>query len=530
MPNRKLLWWVLVGSYLAGLALLGVYFRNALNTDAVAYLRLAHYYAAGNLDLAVSGYWGPLLSWLMAPLLKAGLSKLAAGRLAMGFSALVFLAGSVAAYRAFKLPEMWVRTGALLTAACGLYWSVRFITPDLLLSGLVAIAVCCLMKGEESPGLRHALAAGLFWGLAYLTKAIAFPLATLTTLIFGAMALLSRSSDRSVLLRKLGVTILAFGLVAGPWMTVISVKYGRPTFSTAARISHALTGPGDLERYHPFARTFHRPEPGRISSWEDPSNMAYHYWSPFQSPAYAWHQIRVMLRNLVLCLLLLTSLNAAWLILPFHILRAESGKNSVSRNRQCWQALIVPLCLLVLYLPASIMVTEQRFFYPAFPFLLIAVALWAMNTSEAQESSGLRWRLVMIGIAAPLIASVVVLGASPKFAGDCAVDLADRMRKANLAGPIAGSGLLRGGRAGLYVAFLLNQPWYGDEIEPTPDSLRASGARFVVVVRQSELGTELERDPHFVDRDEGLFGTSSAGAGSSLKLYEIKGWREAADR
>src|ERR1700757_2469317 len=72
MPNRKLWWWVLVGGYLAGLALLGVYFRNALNTDAVPSLRIANYYAVAKLDLAVSGYWAPFLSWLMAPLLKAG--------------------------------------------------------------------------------------------------------------------------------------------------------------------------------------------------------------------------------------------------------------------------------------------------------------------------------------------------------------------------------------------------------------------------------------------------------------------------
>jgi len=31
-------------SYFAGLAVLGFYFRNALNTDAVAYLRIASYY------------------------------------------------------------------------------------------------------------------------------------------------------------------------------------------------------------------------------------------------------------------------------------------------------------------------------------------------------------------------------------------------------------------------------------------------------------------------------------------------------
>jgi len=534
MPNRKCLWWVLVGGYLVGLALLGVYFRHALNTDAAAYVRIASYYAAGKVDLAVSGYWAPLLSWLMAPLLKVGLPELAVGRLAMGFSALVFLAGSIAAYRAFKLPVMWVDTGAILTAACGLYWSVRFITPDLLLSGLIGIAVYCLIKGESSPGLWNELAAGIVWGLAYLAKSIALPLAILTILSFSGLALLTKSVDRAALLRKFTTTVLAFGLVVGPWITVISLKYGRPTFSTAARISHALTGPGDLERYHPFARTFHRPEPGRVTSWEDPSNMAYHYWSPFQSSAYATHQVRVVLRNLLLCLLLLTSLNCAWLMVPIDILRAKRGGNCQHANNAYLWVFTMPFWLVCLYLPASIMVTEQRFFYPTFAFLFVMVVLSTMSRSEggggkAAPSEKWRWWLAVIGVTAPLIATVIVLGRSPKYAGDCAADLANRMRRADLVGPLAGSGLLPGGRAGLYVAFLLNQPWYGDELQPTPASLKASGAQFIVIVRKSELATALDRDPHFLDCDKRLFGMSSTEPESPLKLYEVRGWREVAE-
>jgi hypothetical protein len=256
--------------------------------------------------------------------------------------------------------------------------------------------------------------------------------------------------------------------------------------------------------------------------------MAYNYWSPWQSRAYAWHQVRVMSRNLLLCLLLVTSLNAAWLILPFHMLWMRNGKNSELRSRQCWRPLIVPFWLTLIYLPASIMVSEQRFFYPAFPFLFTAVALWAMTTSKAQGKTAARWRLAAIGIAAPLIATILVLGFSPKYAGDCAADMANRMRKAHLVGPIAGSGQLPGGRAGLYVAFLLGQPWYGDELEPTPATLKASGAQFIVVVRSSELTTTLGRDPNFVDCDERLFGMSSTRPGSPLKLYEVKGWQEAA--
>ena len=36
---------------------------DALNTDAVAYIRIAGYWAEWNPELMISGYWGPLLSW-----------------------------------------------------------------------------------------------------------------------------------------------------------------------------------------------------------------------------------------------------------------------------------------------------------------------------------------------------------------------------------------------------------------------------------------------------------------------------------
>src|ERR1041385_9192010 len=65
--------------------------RQALNPDGVAYMRIASYYAAGRTDLAISGYWGPLLSWLLVPWLKAGVSPVIAARIVMALSETYFL-------------------------------------------------------------------------------------------------------------------------------------------------------------------------------------------------------------------------------------------------------------------------------------------------------------------------------------------------------------------------------------------------------------------------------------------------------
>ena len=55
-------------------------FQFWINTDATAYLSIARQYLAGEFSRAVNAYWGPLLSWLMVPLLATGVAPLMAAR------------------------------------------------------------------------------------------------------------------------------------------------------------------------------------------------------------------------------------------------------------------------------------------------------------------------------------------------------------------------------------------------------------------------------------------------------------------
>ena len=525
MNSKRSLWYCVL-LQMFGLGFAGWHFRHALNTDAVAYLRIASYYANGQWHLAVSGYWGPLLSWLMVPFLRLGLPALVAARVVMALSALVFFRGNVAVYRAFALPEKWMLTGAWLSALAGVYWSVQFITPDLLVSGLVCFAASSMLNGGWRETKSAGMKAGLFWGLAYLAKAVVFPLAILVTLAAGGLSFFKERQNGRGALRSVLLTLLTFGLVAAPWVLTLSLKYHTPTFSTAGRINQAIVGPPDVERYHPFARTFHQPELGRVTSWEDPSPMAYRSWSPFESAAYACHQFRLIALHVSTCLWLLTSLNLFWLVLPgagaFRLLRPESR---AALWRQPWVHALFPVALLVLiYLPFA---EEQRFFYAAFPFLFTAIALWLIElagTRPRQSKAILNggWWTAALGAIAPLVLVGLLIGDSTRLAGDCAHDLARRIQSANLSGPIAGSGLLPGGRTGLYVAYLLNQPWCGDEQQPTPESLKTSRARLIVVNRHSALAAKLDGDPDFENLDARLFTDASTAAGFPLKVYQLE--------
>lgn len=77
-----------------GLLVAGAQNSHQVNTQGVAYLLLAKHYASGEFGLAVSSYWSPLLSWLLALELKAGWNDLAAARIVMGLSGALFWLGA----------------------------------------------------------------------------------------------------------------------------------------------------------------------------------------------------------------------------------------------------------------------------------------------------------------------------------------------------------------------------------------------------------------------------------------------------
>jgi hypothetical protein len=100
-----------------------------------------------------------------------------------------------------------------------------------------------------------------------------------------------------MILRKIASVVAGFLIVAGPWIAALSYHYGRPVFSTIGPIQHAIVGPPDMPRDHPDHLHFYKPEPGRITTSEDPTNLPYNYWSPLESWAYARHQASLIYHN-----------------------------------------------------------------------------------------------------------------------------------------------------------------------------------------------------------------------------------------
>lgn len=117
-------------------------------------------------------------------------------------------------------------------------------------------------------------------------------------------AYLSRDEDQ-VFWKKLfiswGIGIAGFLIIASVWVCVVSAKYGRLIISSKGGISHAVMGPKDVDRRHPFfVGGLYKPKDDyAIHVYEDPSSIKFKTWSPFESKEYFIHQLKVIKDNSV---------------------------------------------------------------------------------------------------------------------------------------------------------------------------------------------------------------------------------------
>ncbi len=498
------------------------FYRYALNPDAVAYLQIASHYAQGRPDLAISGHWGPLISWLIVPFLKLGLPPLAAGRVVMGFSAVVFLAGAGQLLSRFEMPKPFRCFGLWISALVSIPWSVENITPDLLLAGLVSFAIAGMMTPAWLRKPSAALGSGIAWGLAYLCKAIALPLGILTGIGITLMWWGRSQGGLRAVFRSLALAFLGLAFVSLPWIGVLSSHYGKLTFGTSARFNHALAAAPGSRPVFLLDQGFHHPTAGRVTVWEEPS-LPFPDWSPVASWGAAMLQLRIMARNVPVVLFMLTSVSLAFPVLVVRlILRRRESRIDPRPVPRGWWTLIPVLFLGGLYLPNYLLISEQRYFYAAFPLLWVAAA----SMMAEARTFGREWThrhgamLLAVAFVAPTFARSVWRLDSTRMAGECAHILAERIESAGLAGPMAGSGKMPGGRAGLYVAFLLRQPWFGDEPSPSVSSFKRSGAALIVVRRDSTVARELAAAAEFRDLDPQLFGDAFGSGKFPLQVFE----------
>ena len=275
--SRQVRRWVPAAALVVAGAALLVLFpgqRADVHVDGLAYLQIAEHYAAGDWGRAVNGYWGPLCSWLLAPLIALGADPLVAAELVQ----LGVGAGTVVALRRLCL-SCGVRTAtadglALVTVPLVLHLAFQNVYADLLVAMLLLLFCSEIVPTAGDRTRGHTWRAGVWAGLAFLAKPYALPV--VVVVVAARAVVVARRHGGPVPgvrpWRDGAVTLATMAAIVLPWLVVLSAHYGEPTVSRSIGYNVAVVAPGSTGQ--PMTRGLVEPDgSSSLFAWEDPSTM-----------------------------------------------------------------------------------------------------------------------------------------------------------------------------------------------------------------------------------------------------------------
>jgi hypothetical protein len=239
-----------------------LYRFEMINLDGISYLELAEAWRDGRWADAISSYWSPLYSWVLAVALLVAdpapyweYPLVHAVNAGAGLAALAAFAYLVRGFRWTSGPPGGGHDGGgwRVAAAYALFtWSavalivVWMESPDMLLAAWTYLAFGALVRITMRTASRRTYAVlGAALGLGYLTKSAMLPLAG----AFLAAALAVRPTEW----RRLGLTVAVLAALSSPWIAVLSAAKGRPTAGDTARLNYLwfVNGSEDWPRNWP---------------------------------------------------------------------------------------------------------------------------------------------------------------------------------------------------------------------------------------------------------------------------------------
>ena len=475
--------------------------RDIWDVDSVAYVRTAQYYLNGQLNLAVNGYFGPLLSWIMIPFLWLSIDPVISSIMAMGVSAIVFQIGAILFLRALGLTPWQVTAGGIMSGLFAVSWASITVVPDLLAAGLLLIGVSLLLDERHPEKLSQFACAALLFAGASLAKAVMMPTVVGITILLYFLRWTFGSLDwRKSLQGAAIVAGLMFALLA-PWFVTLSIHYGKPVLSTSAAINHAILRKPEGARNHVFERTYHKPEKGRITAWEDPSREAYEFWLAFDSKESFQFQLAMVGKNFMTILKALYHFGAMVIGLllaigaGLYVLWMMAFRRRLDIFREKRWLLSGPLIATAsaVYLP--VFADAQRYYLVAYPMMLavalpvLQIALRRLLNLANSQNANRRWPvdaisasvLVLLIFAVPYVVHGMVAWKNPfVYRYNVTGREIAKILRDKPPGALATAGDII--PAAVLAAYHSERPYYGNRVDnPGIEAMLASGARYLIV-------------------------------------------------
>jgi hypothetical protein len=243
--------------------------RYAFDEDGLSYLDISDGAFRGPASLFVNAYWSPAYPAALA-LLRPVFSLVTRREIvAVHLVNVVFLGLAWAAFGAVfgalgkVLPGRQTRedspgaarrnAGSLSFVFLGLVFLWLFArqiglgrtTPDLLLCGVLLLAFREAVLAVHGQSRWAFPRMGALLGLAYLTKAVVFPVAVFAFLLCG-IAFVRRPGRRAAFLSGL----LAFAVISGGWIAALSIQKQRLTFGDSGPLNYAWYVNGARNYFH----------------------------------------------------------------------------------------------------------------------------------------------------------------------------------------------------------------------------------------------------------------------------------------
>jgi len=272
---KNYLVFVLLIYFAAGILLLK-YYRYQINPDGISYISIAQKYLNGDFSNAVNGWWGPMFSWLLAPLLLFGAEPLLTAKilnLLIGAAAIIFVR---ALSCRFEMPEP-IRTAILFSAVpVVLGFAFSDITPDLLLMTLLCIYLWNIFSPDYGVNKKRGLQSGFWGGAAYLAKSYAFPFFIVHFFVMNVLHYFRNETkqQKKRVVHNFLTGAVTFALISGVWIGLLSSKYGKFTFGTSGRVAYGSVTSAGFQGLGIYWQGFlEPPNETALSIWEDPSHL-----------------------------------------------------------------------------------------------------------------------------------------------------------------------------------------------------------------------------------------------------------------
>jgi hypothetical protein len=359
------------------------YGRFRMKGDGISYLDLADAYLRHDWAAAANTSWSPLYPAILSVVLgivRPGPFFEFPTVHAVNLG--IFLVALACVYWLYR---QWPETGASrwesTLVRVALLWSLfayaaislvggPSVTPDMLLLAVVLLISGLFLRiHTEGWSARRGASLGALFGAAYLTKAVFFPISLVCSTALIAKQLWKGERPHGLLV------LLAFTLVAVPWVAFLSYHKGRPTFSDSGAINYCI----DVGGCAPAPRPVPETEAGLVLFRSSYIHATYPPWYDL-SERRQGEKVRVSLSRQWTATEKAASHTAAFLVdpftLPFFLLLCAVGalrrRELWSAARRTWPILLIASAGWAAYLLTHV---EERYIGPfliplSLPFLL----------------------------------------------------------------------------------------------------------------------------------------------------------------